>query len=91
MMRESEATMGEGLQRVYKWLNAPKSKSAADQAIKSKWCPICSSKLLLALVRPPLVDWRVHCNHCGMEVAIAVLINREAWTQIARQTESEAA
>ncbi len=63
-----------------KWFGVPTSKSEADIFISTRpLCLCCGSDLLVALVRPPIDAWRVHCNYCGSEVPIAVMLNNDAW------------
>ena len=62
-----------------KWRDTPLTKDEAESVLVDKCCPICESNLLLPLLRPPKPDWLVHCNHCGSEMLIAVLLNQEAW------------
>lgn len=65
-----------------KWDNSPRNLLEANKAIHGKECPVCGCPLLLlAITRKPFPDWRVHCDHCGSEMLIAVLINREAWNE----------
>lgn len=62
-----------------KWNGSPETSDEAAEAIKGKLCIICGSNLLLELIRRPRPDWIAHCNHCGSEVMIAVMLNRVAW------------
>lgn len=62
-----------------KWRGYPRNKHEAEMAIIGKYCIVCGSPMLIPVVRPPIPDWKVHCNHCGTEMLIAVLLNRKAW------------
>lgn len=62
-----------------KWRNVPTTKRQAERAVEGKLCLVCGSPLLLPIIRPPIDVWKVHCNHCGTEMPIAVLLNRKAW------------
>ncbi len=62
-----------------KWRNAPTNELQARRALIGKRCIVCGSPLLLAIIRSPIPDWKVHCNNCATEMLIAVLLNREAW------------
>ena len=67
-----------------KWKGAPKSHLEAGVALTDRKCPMCRSDMLLSIIRPPSETWRAHCNHCGSEFPIAVILNREAWRLTAR-------
>jgi len=63
-----------------KWNNVPTTKEEAESALKRQPCCLaCGSQMLIPLVRPPIKAWSVHCNHCGSEIPIAVMLNNEAW------------
>lgn len=63
-----------------KWSGDPKGMMAAwnvTRGRQAKPCIVCGSKLVLPVLR--LGPWLVHCNHCGSEIPIAVMLNRQAW------------
>ncbi len=63
-----------------RWGGTPVTLEAAADALKDyPACIACGSHLLVAIKRPPVDAFRAHCNHCGSEIPIAVMINREAW------------
>lgn len=62
-----------------KWMCLPDVKSEADKVLLGKRCPACNSPYLLPLKRLPVPDWKAHCNSCGSEFLIAVILNRDAW------------
>lgn len=62
-----------------KWKGNPKDFDQAKTALIGKCCIVCGSPLILAIIRPPIPEWKMHCNHCGTEMNIAVLLNRKAW------------
>lgn len=62
-----------------KWRGNPKDKHEADMAVIGKHCIVCGYPVLIPIVRSPVPDWKYHCNHCGAEMLIAVLLNRKAW------------
>jgi hypothetical protein len=66
-----------------KWLNEPSDYSEAEKAVKGRPCPLCAARMLISIIRYPLQNWRAHCNHCGSEFLIAVLLNRKAWKESA--------
>lgn len=66
------------------WDCVPVDVESATRFASTARCVLCQSKLLVAIKRPPIDAFRVHCNHCGSEVPIAVMINRAAWTITAR-------
>ena len=80
-----------------KWNDVPMTKEEAEAALKRQPCCLaCGSQMLLPLVRPPIDTvrrfsapsvhvWRAHCNHCGSEVPIAVMLNNEAWRVTAQE------
>lgn len=62
-----------------KWRSEPHNQHEAEMALIGKHCIVCGSPMLLPIIRPPIDQWKVHCNHCATEMPIAVLINRKAW------------
>jgi len=69
-----------------KWDDVPTTKEEAEAALKRQpFCLACGSQMLIPLVRPPIDAWRVHCNHCGSEIPIAVMLNNEAWRVTAQE------
>jgi transcription elongation factor Elf1 len=61
------------------WKGQPKTADEARIALSEETCPICNAKMLVSIVRQPNTDWKAHCNCCGMEVTIAVILNRAEW------------
>ncbi len=71
-----------------KWLDTPTIIEDAERALqRHPECVACGSTLLLPLLRPPIDAYRVHCNHCGSEIPMAVMLNREAWRITAQMAE----
>lgn len=70
-----------------KWKNYPKTYAGAKAALSESGgcaCVVCGRKhLVLPITRPPSDNWRVHCNHCGSEVPLAVVMNLKAWRVLA--------
>ena len=64
-----------------KWNGTPTDKHEAEMALIGKHCIVCGAPMLLALIRPPRPEWLAHCNHCGTEMLIVVLLNRRVWRE----------
>jgi hypothetical protein len=65
-----------------KWDDTPVTLEQAKAVLARPACSAClacGSKLVLPISRPPIDAYRAHCNHCGSEIPIAVMLNREAW------------
>lgn len=67
-----------------KFRGAPESYPQAKARLRGKGCPLCGSHLLLPIMSEPAIVWKAHCNHCGSEVPIVVLLNRDAWRKTAK-------
>lgn len=67
---------------------APKSRDEADNwiRIRALRCVACGSDMLLTILRRPMPDWRAHCNFCGSEYPVFVLLNRGAWQTLGKTT-----
>ncbi len=66
------------MNRYCMWIGSPKTFHQAKMAVIGKYCIVCGCPALLAILRPPIPNWLVHCNHCSTEMPIAVLLNRKA-------------
>jgi hypothetical protein len=69
-----------------KWMGVPTSQAQAQEALLKppcSKCAVCNSNMVIAILRPPMTDWRIHCNHCGSEVGFHVVLQRAAWRKIA--------
>jgi hypothetical protein len=62
-----------------RWAGEPKSLSEAKRAICGRTCLVCGSALLVTFIRPPIPNWRVHCNNCATEVNVSVMLNLKEW------------
>lgn len=65
-----------------KWDGTPTTLAEAWSVLARPHCSAClacGSDMLVPIVRPPIDAYRVHCNHCGSEIPIAVMLNQEAW------------
>lgn len=70
-----------------RWRNTPRCFEEAKDALENAGpCLACGARLLLPIVRPPVEIWKAHCNHCGSEVPLAVMLNREHWQKSAKRT-----
>lgn len=68
------------------WENNPTNKQEAEEAIKEKTCFFCGSPLLIVFVRKPALEhWKVHCNTCGTEIAIGVMLNANRWRAMVKE------
>ncbi len=61
----------------------PRTAGEIKTALHGARCPVCSSDLLIGVYRPPIPDCKAHCNHCGTELPIFVLLNQKAWRILA--------
>lgn len=74
------------------WSGVPKDYQSALKAIqnaKCGRCVVCGSALVLPIIRPPIPQWRIHCNHCGSEIPFHAVLNREAWRKLVHSLERQ--
>lgn len=64
-----------------KFNGAPEDINQAIASVRGKKCPVCKSKLLGVIKRH---EYTAHCNHCGSQYLVFVLLNQEAWKVTAK-------
>lgn len=73
-------TVSDAIQQ--KWDNTPLTLAQAKVVLERSDCSAClacGSRMILPIYRPPIEAYLAHCNHCGSEIPLAVMLNRSAW------------